>query len=72
MLPKLLIVLFPPVLLMISLILFDDVETVDIPVLICPCVDFNVPTTLATDVAVPTRPLASVIVEVAIFHMACC
>ena len=28
---------------MISLILFDDVETVDIPVLICPGVDFNVP-----------------------------
>ena len=54
MLPKLLIVLFPPVLLMISLILLATKETVDIAARICPGVDFTVPTNPAADVAVST------------------
>ena len=55
MLSKLLKILFPYVLLMmmLSTILFDDVETVGVAVLLCHVVDFTVPNYLAADVAVP-------------------
>ena len=60
---------------MISLILLATIETDDIAVLICAGVDFTVPTKPAADAAdVEALPdlLDAVVVEVVIFHMACC
>ena len=74
MLSKLLKILFPYVLLMVMLstILFDNVETVGVAVLLCHVVDFTFPPILLLMLFFLGGLLYAVIVDAVIFHLASC